>query len=138
MQSAKKAQTQLGVTQSVHGKSDSLISTQLTRLLQWPCAAGFSRRHIIERAGGNNHTLAVARCVGNRAIAVAADLPREAFRLRKVETFDQILPLGPAKLSDGHRDIRGAHSTCGFAATRAVAMPKPSERRAHLVAHRLT
>src|SRR5437870_11846654 len=41
MQSAKKAQTQLGVTQSVHGKSDSSISTQLTRLLQWPCAAGF-------------------------------------------------------------------------------------------------
>lgn len=98
----------------------------------------FSRRHIIERAGGNNHTLAVTRCVGNRAIAVAADLPREAFRLRKIETFDQILPLGPAKLSDGYGDVRGAHSTCGFAATRAVAMPKPGERRAHLVANRLT
>ena len=41
MQSAKKARAPLGVTQSVHGKSDSLISTQLTRLLQWPCAAGF-------------------------------------------------------------------------------------------------
>ena len=27
--------------QSVHGKSDSLVSTQLTRLLQWPWAAGF-------------------------------------------------------------------------------------------------
>lgn len=98
----------------------------------------FSRRHIIERAGGNNHTLAVARGVGNRAIAVAADLPREAFRLREIETLDQILSLGPAKLSNGHGDVRGAHSTCGFAATRAVAMPKPSERRAHLVANRLT
>jgi hypothetical protein len=98
----------------------------------------FARRHIIERAGGNNHTLAIARGVRNRAIAVAADLPREAFRLREIETFDQILPPGPAKLSDGHGDVRGANSTSGFAATRAVAMPKPSERRAHLVAHRLT
>ena len=104
-----------------------------------PMAVGrwFSGRHIIERAGGNNHTLAVARGVRNRAIAVAADLPREAFCLREIETLDQILPLSPAKLSNGHGDVREAHSTCGFAATRAVAMPKPSERSAHLVAHRL-
>lgn len=99
---------------------------------------GFPRWHIIERAGWDNRSLAVARRVRNWAIAVAADLSREAFRLRQIETFDQILPLGPAKLSDGHRDVRGAHSTCGFAATRAIAMPKPSERRAHLVANRLT
>jgi hypothetical protein len=98
----------------------------------------FSRRHIIERAGGNNHTLAIARGVRNRAIALAADLSREAFRLQEIETFDQILPLDPAKLSNGHGDVRGAHSTCGFAATRAVTVPKPGERRAHLVAHRLT
>src|ERR1044071_7230497 len=41
MQCGKKARAQLDVTQSVHGKSDSLISAQLTRLLQWPCADGF-------------------------------------------------------------------------------------------------
>ena len=43
---------------------------------------GFPRRHVIEGAGWYDGPLAIPRGVGNRAIAVAADLTRETFRLR--------------------------------------------------------
>lgn len=98
----------------------------------------FPGRHVIERACGHNDSLAVARGVRNRAIAVAANLPREAFRFGKIETLDQLFPLCPAKLSDRHSDVRRTHPAGSFAATRAVTMPKPKERRADFVAHRLT
>ena len=55
-----------------------------------PVAVGgrFTWRYIVEGARGNNGSLAVARGMRNRTVAVAANLSREAFRLRKVEAFD--------------------------------------------------
>jgi hypothetical protein len=42
--------------------------------------------HIVESACGNNHSLAVTRSVRHRAVAFTANLPREAFRFREIET----------------------------------------------------
>lgn len=93
------------------------------------------RRYIVEGARGDNGSLAVARGMRNRTVTVAANLSREAFRLRKIKAFDQLCTLRPAKLSDWHRDIGRAHSAGGFATTGAVTVPEPSERRAHFVAN---
>lgn len=48
----------------------------------------FPGRYIVEGAGWNNGTLAVAGSVRNRTIAIAADLAREAFCFRQIESLD--------------------------------------------------
>ena len=117
-----------------HGKSDCLSPPSSPG-----CSSGrgplASPRYIVEGTGGNNGSLAVARGVRNWTITVTADLSRKTFRLWKIEALDQLFSLGRAKLGDGSGDIRRTDATRGFTATRAVAMPEPSERGTHFVAH---
>jgi hypothetical protein len=95
-----------------------------------------SWRYVVQCPGGNNDPLAVARMMRHGTIAVAADLPGEAFRLRQIETLDQLFASCPAKLFDRHGNIRRAHASGRLAAARAVTMTKAHKRRAYLIPHR--
>src|SRR5258706_9303532 len=66
---------------------------------------GFSRRQIVESAGGHDGARAVTRRVRDRTIAIAANLPGKALRFRQIEAFDQIFALSPAKLPNRHGDV---------------------------------
>ena len=70
----------------------------------------FSWRRLVQRPGGNDYPLAVARRVQHRAVAVATDLPCEAFRLGQIEPLDQILAVRPAELANGHGNVCRAHA----------------------------
>src|ERR1043166_6239753 len=70
-----------------------------------PVSRWFRAWLFIQRARGDNDSLAVTGRVRDRAIAAGADLPREASRFRQIKTRDEILSLCPAKLSRIHCDI---------------------------------
>src|SRR3990170_2430944 len=95
-----------------------------------------SRRHIVQSSTRNDETLAVARAMRHRTVAVAANLPRETLRLRQIVPLDQVLALRPAKLVGIHRDIRRPYTARGFAATRTITVAESQKRRRHLIVNR--
>jgi hypothetical protein len=132
----RSALINVGAAQFSQGKSVSLVSTKLTRLLQCPCTAGFPGGTSSSVPAGTIARCAVARRMRDRTIAVAANLPGETFCFRQIVTPYQILALGPVKLRDGNGDIGRPHAAGRLAATRAIAVAKAHERRGHFIAHR--
>src|SRR5215475_3856672 len=82
----------------------------------------FSRWDVIQRPRRHQRPRAVPRGVGDRAITVAANLPRKTLRLGQIVALNKVLTLRPAKLRDWHGDIRRTDTAGRFATTRAVAM----------------
>ena len=121
----------------MHGSSDSLTSTQFTRLLQWPCADGFPGGTSSSVPAGTITRVPSRDAWGIGRLHVAQICRAKLFASRQIEAPDQIFALRPMKLGNRHRDVGRAHAAGRLAATRTITVTKAHERRAHLVAHRL-